>query len=71
MNEVILKPDKVLVGSRWCIYPIYRSDNGPQSTPGCPAARLERIPVDSAVADPILQCQGRGSQDPAHAGKGQ
>ena len=55
MNEVLLKPDKVVVGGRWYIYPIYRSDNGLQSTPGCPSARLGRIPADWAAADTILQ----------------
>ena len=55
MNEVVLKPDKVVVGGRWCIYPIYRSDNGLQSTPGCLLARLGCIPVDWAAADTILQ----------------
>ena len=53
MNEVIIKHDKVPVGSRWYIYPIYRSDNGRQSTPGCPSARLGCIPVDWVVVDAI------------------
>ena len=53
MNEVIIKHDKVPVGSRWYIYPIYRSDNGRQSTPGCPSARLGCIPADWVVVDAI------------------
>ncbi len=38
MNEVIIKPDKVVVGSRWYICLIYGLDNDRQRTRGCPSA---------------------------------
>ena len=53
MNEVIIKHDKGVVGSRWYIYAIYRLDNDRQRTPGCPSARFGCIPVDWVVVDAI------------------
>ena len=53
MNTVIIKRGEVLVVENAVYMPIYRSDNGRQSTPGCPSARLGCIPADWAAADTI------------------